>query len=130
MGRRPTIGSRRAAHALGHRAEAWVEQRLVDGGAQVLARRWRARGGEVDLIVWRGQALRFVEVKARRGSEDEAWEAIGPDKRRRIAAAAQAFLDQHEIEADDIGFLVAVVDADQEPWGVTWLDDAFDAPGG
>ncbi len=45
--------------------------------AGVLARRYAASGGEIDLIVKRGDTIAFVEVKAR-GVMDNALVAIGP----------------------------------------------------
>ncbi len=122
-----TIDTRRRAVRRGGEAEAFVASRLVAAGAEVLAMRWKARGGEVDLVVRRDTALRFVEVKARAG-EDDGLASITAAKRRRIAAAASAWLDAFRPAVDDIGFLVALVDLSVEPWGVRWIDDAFDAP--
>lgn len=120
------LARRRAAVSLGERAEDFVAARLVASGAEILARRFRARGGELDLVARRGGALRFVEVKARAGVED-GLDAITPGKQRRIASAARAWLDAHGPEADDVAFLVALVDCTVEPWTVQWIDDAFDA---
>lgn len=43
----------------------------------------------------RGDVLVFVEVKVRRGGLIEAEEAVTPSQRRRLLAAAQAFLLAH-----------------------------------
>jgi putative endonuclease len=37
------------------------------GGAEILARNWRSRCGEIDLIVRDGPTIAFVEVKTRQG---------------------------------------------------------------
>jgi putative endonuclease len=50
-------------------------------GYRVLARTYVVRGGEIDIIAWRGRAVVFVEVKARPKLED-ALIAITPAKTR------------------------------------------------
>lgn len=47
--------------------------------------------GEIDIIARRGNLLAFIEVKARPDFAQAA-QAIGPQQRRRIARAAEAFL--------------------------------------
>jgi putative endonuclease len=59
----------------------------------VLAANARAGGNELDIVVRRGRKLVFVEVKARSGAGyGDPWEAVGPEKARRVARAAQAWL--------------------------------------
>ena len=60
-------------------------------GYRILARRFTVKGGEIDIVARRGDALVFVEVKLR-ASLAEAQEAIETAKRRRMARAARAFL--------------------------------------
>jgi putative endonuclease len=57
----------------------------------ILARRYRIRGGEIDIIARRGDTIAFVEVKAR-PSLDEARNALTPVKRRRLSRAARVWL--------------------------------------
>lgn len=65
----------------------------------ILARRWRCRMGEIDLVARRGRTLVFVEVKAR-ASEAAAVEAVGPRSRARILAAADLWVAAHPAYAD------------------------------
>ena len=92
----------------------------------VLARNWRTQGGELDLVVQRGGALRFVEVRARAEGLVSAEDSIGHRKRRRLVRAAEAYLQHFSGAYDEVAFLVAVVDLAVDPWTVTWYDDAFD----
>lgn len=64
---------------------------LADAGWTVLARRLRTPAGELDLVVERDGLLAFVEVKARPSLRAGA-EALRPAQRRRLAAAAEAWL--------------------------------------
>ncbi len=84
----------RAGHALGLRAEAAAAEMLAAKGYRVLGSRVRTPRGELDLVAEDGATLVFVEVKAfgapRPGRHPG--EAVGAAKRRRIAAAAGAYL--------------------------------------
>ena len=83
--------ARRRAHRFGLRAESIAALLLRLKGYHVLARRFAAAGGEIDLIVRRGATIAFVEVKAR-DDLDAAMEAITEAKRRRIGRAARIWL--------------------------------------
>jgi putative endonuclease len=90
-GRSPT---RHAAYGLGLRAEALAALMLQLKGYRILARRFSAPVGEIDLVARRGRTLVFVEVKAR-ASLDAAAHAIQPIQRARIVRGAEAFLARH-----------------------------------
>lgn len=82
---------RRKAHIFGLNAESIAAALLRLKGYSILARRYVVSGGEIDLVARRGDAIAFVEVKAR-GSLDEAAESITAAKRRRISRAARVWL--------------------------------------
>ena len=95
----------------GHRAERVALVFLIAKGYRPLARRFAAAGGEVDLVVARGNDIVFVEVKAR-SHLDEARNAITATKRRRFSRAVRAWIARHP-----------------EAAGKTWRADAvFIAP--
>ena len=56
---------RRLAHLFGLEAETVAALWLTLKGYSILARRYSAHGGEIDLIARKGRAVAFVEVKAR-----------------------------------------------------------------
>ena len=80
-----------AAQRRGRRSEAFCVWWLRLKGYRILARRYRAPVGEIDLIVRRGGVLAAVEVKAR-SDADRAAESLGIQQRRRIARALEHFL--------------------------------------
>ncbi len=82
---------RRAAFVFGLRAETAAALLLRAKGYHVLARRYIAAGGEIDIIAARGDTIAFVEVKAR-PSIEAAMTAITVEKSRRIARAARHWL--------------------------------------
>jgi putative endonuclease len=122
-GEPPRRRVRTVAFRLGLSAETRAAALLLVKGFRIVARRWRSPVGEIDLIVRRGRLLVFVEVKAR-GAFDDAAEAVTERQRRRIAAAAEAWLASHADDLDrDIRFDAVLV----APWRVPrHIPAAFD----
>lgn len=85
--------AKRQAERRGRRAEIFAALLLTLKGYAILARRFKAPTGEVDLIARRGRLLIFVEVKAR-PTLDQALAAVPPRAWPRIAAGADAFLSR------------------------------------
>ena len=79
------------ADLAGRAAEDRIAMDYERRGYAVARRRWRGRGGEIDLILRSGGALIFVEVK-KAGSFDRAAESLRPAQMRRICRAAEEFL--------------------------------------
>ncbi|MCL6437303.1 MAG: YraN family protein [Rubrobacteraceae bacterium] len=111
----------------GRLGEDLALRHLVQEGYELLARNYRTRRGEIDLIVRRGATLVFVEVKLRRGvGFGEPLESITPRKQERIRSAASHYLsglpedEFEEVRFDAIGVLVRRGRA-----SVTHLKDAF-----
>src|SRR5215475_7608557 len=84
------------------RAVRWYRLR----GWRILGTNVWAGGNELDLIVRRGRALRFVEVKEKRGSRfGDALEMVTPEKQLRLRRAAAAWLDRRpELGQLAVGF--------------------------
>ena len=76
--------------------EKKAEKLLKREGYRVLARRFRAAGGEIDLICRDGDTTVFVEVKARpQGRLGEGARAVNGKKRERMKNAASHYLRFH-----------------------------------
>ena len=95
----------------------WGEQRaaeyLKSHGYEILARNYRCRAGEIDIIASKGRVLCIAEVKTRSSTEfGLPCEAVDERKKQRIRRAAQAFLarypamDEFEWSLDVIELLV------------------------
>jgi putative endonuclease len=100
----------------------------TDAGYVLIARNWRCRIGELDLILRRGSLLVFCEVKTRRGDAfGGGWEAVTARKRSKVRAVAQAFLLSTELRPDGVRFDVASVMVGRRPGRVTVevFQDAF-----
>jgi len=77
-----SLAARRRAFRRGHVAEFLCLWHLRLRGWRILARRFKVKSGEIDLIARKGRVLAAIEVKAR-DSFSAAREAI-----RRISASA------------------------------------------
>lgn len=115
----------------GREAEEWVCAYLGERGMRVVERNFRGRGGEIDLIARDGDVLAFVEVRFREESgHGLPEESVGPAKRKRIAAAARAYLATIPPDSwREARFDVAAVDGSGVAPVIRYYPAAFDARG-
>lgn len=101
------VARRRALGVAGEDAAcAWYEQ----AGFRVVARNWRCRQGELDLIAIRDGLVVFCEVKTRSSTAYGApAAAVTPTKQRRIRHLAMRWLDEQERRFPELRFDVAAV---------------------
>ncbi len=106
-------------------AEDRAARHLQGQGLVLLARNWRCRHGEIDLIMRDRTTLVFVEVRARQASGyGGAAESITAAKRGRLQRSAEAYLARHGHHGAS-RFDAVLIDGER----LTWLRDAFDARG-
>lgn len=118
------------AQELGRQAESLACEHLQRQGMRLLASNWRCRRGELDLVMLDGDTVVFVEVRCRR---HQAWggalESVDRQKRQRLAAAAEHFLQQearwsrHPCRFDVIAVQPSAGDS---PAQLNWIPNAFD----
>ena len=74
--------------------QAVIAGALQKAGLSILARNWRCRAGEIDILAREGEAVVVVEVKTRRGRQAGTPEqGVDDPKRRKLCALAQAYVD-------------------------------------
>jgi putative endonuclease len=96
---------------LGQFGEMVAAAHLESKGYRILARNFRCREGEVDIIAQSDGCLVFVEVRTRRGDAlGEAVESLTPLKGARIYAVADAYCEANSIDSDDRRIDVVAVD--------------------
>jgi putative endonuclease len=96
--------------ALGERGELLVAAWYEREGYEILGRNWRRREGELDLILGRGRAVVFCEVKTRTSNRFGApVEAVTRTKQQRIRVLAALWLGENGRQARDLRFDVASV---------------------
>ena len=123
---RTALGALRAlrAAATGANAEQRACAALQGRGLKLIARNWRCRQGELDLLMQDGDTLAVIEVRARaHASHGGAAGSVDGRKQRRIAAATQAWLQQNPRWAESpLRFDVYAYEADGRG---EWLQAAF-----
>jgi putative endonuclease len=114
--------------ALGKAGEDLACEELERRGYAIIARRWRQRAGEIDIIARHGGILVFVEVKARAGlAFGDAADAVSRRKRRRLVQLARLYLARHRLHESPCRFDVVTIDAGAGQPVVQVFQNAFDA---
>ncbi len=114
--------------AFGKSGEDLACRELERRGYAIVARRYRTRAGELDIVARDGATLVFVEVKARAGRGfGAAAEAVTAGKRRRIVQLAREYVMRHHLESHPCRFDVVSIDFDAGGPVVELFQNAFDA---
>lgn len=101
----------------GNKAEDLAAKFLREKGLKIIAKQYKSKFGEIDLIALDGGEVVFVEVKARRTADfGHPEESVTPSKLRKIMAVGDKFLKEknweqrlHRID------VVAITYGDVEP---------------
>ena len=114
---------------LGHQGELLAAEHFMRLGYDLVARGFRTRFGEIDLIVADDRSLVFVEVKTRRAGSGHPWESLHEAKRRQVRRMGAAWLAAasdrpyyEEIRFDAVG---VVIDAQGALVSLNHLESAF-----
>ena len=88
-----------APHLLrGRKGERIACRFLLKQGFDILARRYRSRSGELDIIAYEGDTLVFIEVKTRSSTAfGEPWEFVDWQKQQILRRTAEDFIADHDL---------------------------------
>ena len=115
-----------ATGPIGSRGEDAAADVYRRRGYRVLARNWRCRLGELDLVVERGGVLVFCEVKSRRQSVfGGGFEAVTWRKQAKLRTVAEAFLQSTGSRPQATRFDVASVAVRGARSTIELFEDAF-----
>jgi putative endonuclease len=94
-------------------------------GLKLVARNWRCKLGELDLVMRDGDTLVIAEVRERRRDDyGTAAETVGPRKRARLVRATRLLLaSRPELAERPLRFDVVALDGSG---AVEWIREAFD----
>ncbi len=119
-----------ARQTFGKIGEELASAELERRGYAILARRYRARGGEIDIIARDGPTMVFVEVKAREGRDfGDAAEAVTPRKRRKLLYVALEYLARERIPDCPCRFDVVAIHVGAGEPVIELYQNAFDVEG-
>lgn len=108
----------------GRPAEERALHYLQDRGLTLLARNWRCKLGELDLVMRDGDTVAIIEVRSRsRADFGSAAETIGWQKQVKLVRATKLWLAQRpQFAAQPLRFDVVTLDAGK----LEWQREAFD----
>jgi putative endonuclease len=100
---------------------------LMREGFDILARRHRGSGGEIDLIAMEGDILAFIEVKTRGSREfGDPWEYVDWEKQQRVRRTAEEFIAEHNLSQYSYRFdIVSVVSPSTSRQEISLFRNAF-----
>lgn len=113
---------------LGNQAERLAEQLLLDQGMRLLARNYRCKQGELDLVMRDRDTVVFVEVRYRRTSQwGYAAETVDWRKQKKLIAAAHHYILTHPHLADNACRfdVIAAEGNPADPASYRWIREAF-----
>ncbi len=119
-------------HIRGKFGEDYTADYLKNKGMRIIARNFRRKGGELDIVALSGDVLVVTEVKTRKfGGLTEGIEAMTQTKMRNIIRTAERFIEECDVEFSEMRFDVAEVEVTTEKnprvLSFSYYEDAFDA---
>ncbi|MCL2332893.1 MAG: YraN family protein [Actinomycetia bacterium] len=113
--------------ALGRQGEEAAAVFLQNLGQRIIARNWRCRLGEVDLITRDGDTIVFCEVKTRKSlGAGQPFESITARKQQRYSRLAEFWLSRHQEEDCAVRFdAVSILVKTEHEAELTLIKGAF-----
>lgn len=111
---------------LGRRGEEIGASFLARRGYQILARNYRCRYGEIDIIAAKDAKISFVEVKTRTsGDYGSPGAAVTYPKQQKIKSTALTFLQEQAIFYQELSFDVLEILVEDGLAKLRWLPGCF-----
>ncbi|OYX42188.1 MAG: hypothetical protein B7Z02_12795 [Rhodobacterales bacterium 32-67-9] len=98
------------SYQVGRAAEDQVEALYQRRGFVIAGRRWRGKGGEIDLVARDGARVIFIEVKSARTFAEAADHLSARQAARLCAAASEFVAGEPAGQGTEMRFDVALVD--------------------
>jgi len=113
----------------GARAERYVARLMKRRGFTIIARNFRSKAGEIDLIAARDELLVIMEVRYRRSDEwGRAKDTVTADKQAHIVRCTQDYLRRHpQWKRARVRFDVAGISKKGLFLTCDWVENAFHA---
>jgi putative endonuclease len=110
----------------GRRGEVFAEKYLQSIGFKIIDKNWRWRKCEIDLIAIHNGTVVFLEVKTRGSRALDEGVEIKPGQRKRIVAAASAYLATKVTGDMECRFDLVRVRLSQRGWRLDHIQDVFE----
>ncbi|GAB7219229.1 YraN family protein [Vibrio comitans] len=112
--------------AIGHKYEAKAQRYLAKQGLIFLEKNFRAKCGEIDLIMRDQREIVFVEVKYRKQHHyGSGAEAVTRAKQSKLKKTALLWLSKNNLSPDHTYFRFDVVALSSELSQIEWIQNAI-----
>src|SRR5438552_283583 len=120
-----TMGSQQSPLEKGDSGELLAYGFLRRNGYKIVARKYRRRSGEIDLIGWDKNILAFIEVKFRSHLEHgRPEEAVNRHKQRQICRVAKEYRNRHKLHGINYRFDIVSIQGTADA-SLQIIKDAF-----
>jgi len=111
---------------LGRKGESQARRYLIDKGWRPKDQNWHCRYGELDLIMWDGDELVFVEVKYRKNHDyGRPEEMVSFGKMKRMIKSAERYLFQKRLSHCFWRFDIVAVSLERGEYLISHFSDAI-----
>jgi putative endonuclease len=113
--------------SIGRQGESMARVFLKKKGYNIVAHNFRCRFGEIDLVLRKKQAFRFIEVKYRRSEEyGLPQESVQKRKQTKIRKTAVLWLKLRQLPMDtEVHFDVLAINQESGKISYNYIEDAF-----
>ncbi len=113
---------------LGNQGEQVAADFLREKGLRIIARNWRFKHKEIDIIAYDGDYLVVIEVRTRTSSNwEHPRESITPGKIRFLVQATEEFVMQYKIDNRIRFDVVTCMPLSDTEWDIDHIEGAFTA---
>ncbi len=114
------------SYITGQQAEVIAQRYLLSKGLKNIAKNYRCRRGEIDLIMADGETIVFIEVRMRRSNRfGSAAESIDRRKQQKIIVTALHFLQSRRLDYSPTRFDVLTLSGNENNEQLHWIQNAF-----
>lgn len=109
----------------GKRYEELACEYLKKNGYKILNSNFNTKAGEIDIVAKEKEYLVFVEVKARKNSSYQPYEAVNPAKIKKIIKASLIYIKASGVENRNIRYDVVSITGSLENPEFVLIKNAF-----
>ena len=115
---------------IGNIGEESVCRYLIGDGYKIIARNYRIKGGEIDIIAENEEYIAFVEVKSRKpDSMVSGFEAVNKRKQELIIKTASDYCIKYPTELQPRFDIAEVIIKNGRVLGIDYIQNAYDTTG-
>ncbi|GMQ96211.1 MAG: YraN family protein [Gammaproteobacteria bacterium] len=120
--------ARASAVERGTWAEDLACRHLLEQGLRLVARNYRCRHGEIDLVMRDGPTIVFVEVRLRNRTDfGSGAESVDARKQAHVSSSAEHYLQRHATLLADCRFDVVSILQSGDTYRLDWIRNAFNS---